>query len=479
MKFAAMFFAAVTLVACFPNGPEPDPTPTPETKDVTFSVEVASIGEDVASVTISHNGAETDTWYGFLTTDTKKGDLTLIYDVSASLKDADLLTGTSKTIELTGLERDTDYKYVVFGMTTQAEGGAIYGSSGSATFKTESGRSVSLNPNWKIEFIGDYTANNDTYTNCVSIESSDEETYYIDLCLVEEWNAIAADIYSYAEKLVAAMKNAANQNGVGLDYFLSQGSGIIPFGDQYPGTYVAYMLGVNTQGEITRLYAVSEEFEIAEAAATPEYEAWLGYYNVAGTGSVYDVNLNQYVEGDVEFGLYVDKLMNNDSYVISGWTNQTAHPFGAAYWPEEDAIVFSADVIAEGVDFGGEYGVGDIYLIGITAEGGLYIGADVAYALNGEQGKFINGFTYEQEGITFVAMSYFVEFVNEPGSVYELSEFTPYFPLTMTPATAPAGAPAKAMSDVKSMKFDKSEAKTYKTLNKTTTYQVGGRKFNF
>lgn len=474
MKFAAMFFAAVTLVACFPNGTEPEPTP--EEKDVTFEVAITSVGEDVATVSVSHNGAETDTWYGFVTTDTKRADLSLIYEKVEEISTSDLTTGITKTVELTGLTRGTSYKYVVFGMGAD---GAIYGTVGSAIFETESGRSVSLNPNWKIEFIGDYTANNETYTNCVSIESSDEETYYIDLCLVDEWNAIAADIYSYAEKLVAAMKNAANQNGVGLDYFLSQGSGIIPFGDQYPGTYVAYMLGVNAQGEITRLYAVSEEFEIAEAAATPEYEAWLGYYNVAGTGSVYDENLKQYVEGDVEFGLYVDKLMNNDSYVISGWTNQTALPFGAAYWLEEDAIVFSADVVAEGVDFGGEYGVGDIYLIGITAEGGLYIGADVAYALNGEQGKFINGFTYEQEGITFVAMSYFVEFVNEPGSVYELSEFTPYFPLTMTPATAPAGAPAKAMSDVKSMKFDKSEAKTYKTLNKTTTYQVGGRKFNF
>ena len=116
MKFAAMFFAAVTLVACFPGGGTEDPTP--QTKDVAFSVAVNSIGETVATLTVSHNGAENDTWYGFLTTDTKKGDLSLVYEKVADVNTADLLTGTSKTIELTGLALGTDYKYVAFGIGT-------------------------------------------------------------------------------------------------------------------------------------------------------------------------------------------------------------------------------------------------------------------------------------------------------------------------------------------------------------------------
>jgi hypothetical protein len=307
-----MFFAAVTLASCFPSdGPEPQP----QNKDVTFEVAIASVGEDVATVTVSHNGAETDTWYGFVTTDTKRADLSLVYEKVAEISAADLTTGTTKNIEITGLTRGTSYKYVVFGVDAN---GAIYGTAGSATFATDSGRTMSVNNDWKIEYLGDQEYQGEMYANCINITVPDNDTttYYYDLVPAAAWAELSADLYSYAEQLVPALKQYVAQvnAAAGTDYvwtdLLSQGSAMYSLGELDPGQYICFMIGVNADESLTRTYAASAAFEVSEQEATPAYTAWFGNWLVEGKGLAFS-EAGSLVEVDGQFEIIFSKNVNN------------------------------------------------------------------------------------------------------------------------------------------------------------------------
>lgn len=439
MKFAAMFFAAVTLASCFPSeGPEEQP----QNKDVTFEVAIASVGEDVATVTVSHNGAETDTWYGFVTTDTKRADLSLVYEKVAEISATDLTTGTTKNIEITGLTRGTSYKYVVFGMGAD---GAIYGTAGSATFATDSGRTMSVNNDWKIEYLGDQEYQGEMYANCINITvpENDATFYYYDVVLAEDWNTISEDIYSYAEQLVPAMKAFVSSlnSQYGTDYvwqdMLSSGSAMYSLGDLDPDQYVCFMIGINADESLTRTYAVSAAFEVAEQDATPEYTAWFGNWKVEGKG--YGFTETGLAEQDVMFEIVLSKYINNKSFAIEGWAGM-ALPIVADYYAEYDALVLIGQLAAEGVEFS-DGSVADIYFVGVGNDGKMYGEGEFASVIADANGTVhITALQDPESGFAITQLAFVGIF--EDG-IYYVSDFVPGGNLTMTRLEAPAAAPAK------------------------------------
>ena len=440
MKLAAMFFAAVTMVACFPTG-GPDEE-QPQNKDVTFEVAVNSVGEGVATLTVSHNGAETDTWYGFVTTDTKKADLSLVYEKCVEVNAADLLTGTTKTIELTGLALGTSYKYVVFGMDAE---GALYGTAGSATFATDSGRTMSVNPDWAMEYIGDQEYQGEMYANCINITvpENDATLYYYDVATVDEWALISADLYSYAEQLVPYIKSYIAQINAayGTDYtwqdLLSQGSGMYSLGELDPGQYVTFMIGVNTDESLTRTYAVSAAFEVAEQDATPEYTAWFGNWLVSGPG--YGFGTSGLEAQNVEFEIILSKYVNNSSYLLEGWAG-LAIPIVASYYADYDALVLEGQLAAENVEFS-DGSTANIYFVGVGNDGKMYAQGEFASLIADEQGTVhISAYEDPETGFAITQLTFVGEFSD---GIYYVTDFIPGGTLTMTKLAAPAAAPLK------------------------------------
>lgn len=489
MMCAGVLFASLAVVSCTVA---PDEGGNDNSANATFKVELVSAGEGVATLTVSHNGAETDTWYGFVTTDTKKADLSLIYEKVAEVKAEDLLTGVSKTVELTGLELNTNYKYVAFGVKAD---GSIYGTAGSATFKTEDGKSMTLKADWSIEYAAEKegvdpeTGESVIHKNCLTatVAEGDNSTYVLDFMSAEDWAIVKDNLYDYAVSLIPSYKAYINEynkyygTSYTWDALLSSGSGSIALGSQYPGNYVAYMLGINADETVTRVYAY-KEFEILEENATAEYSAWLGNWTVAGDGVTYVPNEDPtvegtYEEGPISFDITIEHALNNAYYYLDGWTGINGFPIVVEYYPEYDALSLYSDVVAAGVDFG-EDGTGTIYLLAEVIAGGeamIYTGLE-AYIMNTSSGKLIVAGDYSDYGLELYSMGLYVMFDNDTeGYVYPLSDITPYFPLTLTPATA-AEAPAKVAT--KGYKVDKAEGKVLNHFG-VKPYSVGGRKFSF
>ena len=97
---------------------------------VQFSAKAKNVTNTTADIEVSYSATDnTLTWYGFLTEDVTTDASTLIASKVASVTEADWQVGP-KTISLTGLTKDTEYRYIVTGIN--ADG--VYGQCGEVKF---------------------------------------------------------------------------------------------------------------------------------------------------------------------------------------------------------------------------------------------------------------------------------------------------------------------------------------------------------
>ena len=100
---------------------------------VAFTVTADNIEKTSADVTVTHNGREDYTWFGFLTEDLETAVDALVEEKAAAITDAELKSGKDETISLTGLQTGVTYRYIAAGYKE----GALYGVPGSAEFTTQ------------------------------------------------------------------------------------------------------------------------------------------------------------------------------------------------------------------------------------------------------------------------------------------------------------------------------------------------------
>lgn len=447
MMYAMAAVVAVAMTACGMPTPTPEPNPGGNNGNVTFTV-TATAGETTATINVSHDGTAENTWFGFLTTDTKKADLSLIYEVVGNVTAEQLMTGATATINLTDLELATEYKYVVFGLKAD---GSMYGTAGSAVFTTEDGRSFTENSAWTIEYIGNYTpeGSEKTYLNCVNVTSTDNNTYYVDYFTPEQWESVKTDMYGYVESLVAQMKAYLGQINAQLEAagypaytfeeaFLSSG-GIASLGELDPGQYIAVAWGVTADEKVSRLYAKSAPFEVVEEEATPAYAAWIGNWTVTGPGSTWSEEAKNYVAGEVSFDITITKNVNNKSFLVDGWNGITGLPFVAAYDAEYDAFDIEGQILAENVEFSDGSIASQIILGGIMGNS-VYLEA-LAYAIHTEDGSVVVApYKYDigaAEPFSFPEIIHFVAYEGEQG-LYYFADTISGTSMAMTPAAVPA-----------------------------------------
>lgn len=485
-----MAFAVVAMGSCTPAGPDEGGEGTQQPTAVTFTVAATEVGETTATVTVSHDGNAENTWYGFLTTDVKTAALTLAYGKIADVKAEDLVTGTTATINLTDLELSTEYKYVVFGMNAD---GSFYGTPGEATFTTEDGRSMSVNEAWTIEYVGNVDGVDQegaavVYENCVNITATDENTYYLDYFATEDWATVQTDMYGYVESLIAYMKNYLNQfnNAYGTNYtladMLGKGNDSLSLGELDPGNYVAALFGITADGKVSRLYAVSEEFEVVEEDPTPEYSAWIGNWTVSGAGSEWSATggsdgQGAFVEGNVQFDITISKYVNNKSFLVDGWNGVEGLPFLAKYNKEYNVFDITGQILAENVEFQ-DGSVATMILMAGLMDGYVYTDYELAYAYNDTENATlgVNPYKYtmnDGSSFSFPEIIHFVQFEGEDG-LYYFADIISGTTLALAPAAA---APAEVMGLVGKPIFNGKELRL--NLHKPFEfYKAGARKSN-
>lgn len=434
-KFIMLAAAMFTFAACTEKGPEQqDDQKNPVgglTENLAFTLEVKSLEADAAKIEVASNGTSADTWYGFLTTDLGASDESLIdAEVGrlASNANVELKNQRVATIILRDLEPETDYKYIVFGVT---EEGKVYGTPASVEFATIKAETrYTINTAWKVEYTGAGEISGSTYEHTVTVTSNDANKYLISAVTKSDFDQ--KEIKQICEEEVAYLKdfiaqyNAAYNANITLDQMLFSGNGKDAF-NLASGEWYALAVGVGSDGEPSGLYAVSELITIKEEEPTEEYASWLGNWTWTGSNGV-------------AWEITFEKGISNVSYLMSGWEGPEAEGlYVEVSWMAEDSIwaIFTQSL---GTYNFGNLGNGEILFVGADAEGYFYPEIGLPISLGGvlEDGsRMVLGYSEEtEEGVFgFSIMHYIAQIAEDWYGITNVQEW-PTFPITVTPATS-------------------------------------------
>lgn len=434
-KFIMLAAAMFTLAACTEKGPEQqDDQKNPVgglTENLAFTLDVKSLEADAAKIEVVSNGTSADTWYGFLTTDLGTSDESLIdAEVSRLASDANVELKKQKvaTIILRDLEPETDYKYIVFGVTDE---GKVYGTPASVEFTTIKAETrYTINTAWKVEYTGAGEISGSTYEHTVTVTSNDANKYFISVVTKSDFDQ--KEIKQICEEEVAYLKdfiaqyNATYNANITLDQMLFSGNGKDAF-NLAAGEWYALAIGVGSDGEPSGLYAVSGLITVEEEEVSEAYASWVGNWKFTGSNGVsFDVTFHQY--------------KNNESFLMTGWEGLADIPVLVDWYEDYEMWQIDAQYIGD-ADFGGGQ-TGSIYIVGndgksfYTGEYPLCMGGEV------EGERICIGYSEEDEttGEVVFALDHMHFVADIAGGYYGISqtEVWPSFPIMITPSSATA-----------------------------------------
>ncbi len=425
-----MFAAALSVfAACGEKGfdeqeESKDPAGT-ITENLEFALEVIKIESDMARVRVVSNGSSFDSWYGFITSDVEASDESLI---NAEVSKGNLELNRQRVADITvrNLTPETDYKYVVFGLT---QDGKVYGTAASVEFATVKAETVyTLNTSWNVEYTGEGVINNTPYEHTITVTSTDANKYFITGYSKEEYEQYSIKEICEAEvaylKQIIEQYNTANNANLTMDMLLFQGNGVdalkLSGGDWY-----ALAIGVGPDGEPSGLYAVSDLITIEEVEPTEGYASWLGTWTFTGSN-------------DVAFDVTFSKNEVNESYIMTGWEGLTDIPVLVNWYEDYGMWQIDAQYIFD-ADFGSS-GSGKVYFVGNDGTY-LYTIDDGAYpiCMGGEieGGRACVGYSEEDPETGDVFAFQFMHYSADiSGKFYRISETSvfPTFPIMITEA---------------------------------------------
>ena len=444
-KSVAIAAMAFSLFACEKppqnnnEGPDKPNTEIPEDKDdieeddieytenIGFEIKQNSLSANSAEFTVTHNGTDDDTWYAFatLSTNVNVSIENMVEELTADGgKITGLNKGTEKTITLEDLDGDTKYTFIVFAIT---ENGDLYGSHNYVRFTTPI--SFGPNPAWKVEYTGRQFIGENEYEHTVTVTSTDDNPYFMTIVTKDRYES--TDIKTLLNEEMKAFEDfiASYNKYYGIESTVADwsyvGSGIDAFGIELGYTYVAMAIGANAKGELTGLYAVSEEFEPYEEEMTPEYASWIGNWIFTGANGV-------------SFDVTFSKDKSNKSYRMTGWETNDFEVI-VDWYPSGNLWLLWSQYIGTYTSAG--YGDFDLYFAPAnyvekgqevyTTEGLIICtGLDLP---NGE--RMILGYT-EDDKLLYTHMRFAGVWYDGVGGITDTTEF-PTFPLTVTPAPTP------------------------------------------
>lgn len=394
------------------------------TYDLEFTlVEVESVEAESATVKVKHSGHNDDTWVGFATTST---------NVSVSIEDKveelmaagdeieGLSSGRSKTITLTDLQPDTDYTFIVFAITKY---GDVYGTYESVRFRTPI--KMQVNEAWKIEYTGRQFIEENEYENTVTVTSSDKNPYFMTIVTKERFES--TDRETLLQEELDALKefveqyNSYYQVETKFEDWCFSGNAIDAFGLEFGYTYIAMAIGATADGELTGLYAYTEEFQPYEEEMTEAYASWIGDWTFTGSNGV-------------EFNVNIAKDRSNKTFVMTGWEGEEAsHCEVIIDWYGDSWMLWTQYI------FGGTdptYGAFEVYFCPVDANSGYRYLGDYPICVGAvtSDGTRMVGAYLEGE-LTFTHMQFIAEWPDGPHPITMTRQF-PHFPITVTPGPA-------------------------------------------
>lgn len=320
------------------------------------------------------------------------------------------------------------------------------GTGGGDTGGEDDGVVMSINPEWEVEYIPEYVdEEGNYYTNLLSVSAADNNSFYIELYSLNDWNnLVLPNLKEYvgdvAQSLVDFITEYNATNGTDYDLTAMRNFYTAPYQTLYllnldPGEYVFAMLGITPEGKVSGHYAF-ETFEIEKGEQVDAYEAWLGSWIVSG-------GVNNFQTGEIEensFNITLSENIYGESYYMEGWSG-VSMPVVVNFDESQNALVFVGQTAYAGYDFGDS--VADIYFAGISNTT-IYVNSEVAKAiLDSENFGTIMPIAYSNDDGTLdeiIELAYIGAF--EDGSLGYVTSYAPMLPLTITRAETPASVMA-------------------------------------
>ena len=318
------------------------------------------------------------------------------------------------------------------------------------TIEQASGAAYYEHPEWSVSYGGLLTDPAQGVYDVITVSGvSAGDLYYPGYISKADFDEIdGSDIEAYIERTISneeSMMEIAAMFGAGYTWedVLFSGSGdlYLESGALEAGVeYYAIIFGMDTDGNSTGYYAMSELFVPDEReTASEEYSKWIGTWNAVGSDGVANT-------------LEITELVPNLSYSVAGWQFKISDgmpPITAQYDEASGALLFVCGDL--GLIDTGEYGQGTLGLYGIIDTGkvdeegnpiqsvvtGDYAPAMAVMADASTATVVGNSLELEGEEGTFdvITMEY-VTFLTGDWDGYYLSYATaaPLFPVTMTKA---------------------------------------------
>jgi hypothetical protein len=432
-KFAAIVAATAALFSC-QEKPTPEPTPDPEKPDqeqpgqtelnenIKFTIEFTEATENSAKFRVEHDGARTDTWHYFATT---QSDIAAAIETEAAALAAEgkaPQASTGKNVTVRGLEAETEYTLVVFGVTKTGE---VYGEPATLAFETTAApiEGFQVNPAWKVSYIGDYEYEGEILQHVVAVESTDNNPYFTTAWPKDQFEQ--TPIETIAEAEISAWVEYLTQYGKTLEEILSNESSLsqVDINTKYGNEWYVIAIGADAKGNATGYYAVSDLVTIVEEEPTEEYAAWLGNWTFTGANGV-------------AFDVTMSKGTANKTYLLSGWEGPESEGLDITVeWMAEDGIWAIFAQLFGTFNFG-SYGDGPVYLVPQDADGYIYPKEGIPACIGGftEDGqRMVVGYSEETEDglVEMVTMMYLANLQNQWYTITSVQEW-PTFPLTVT-----------------------------------------------
>lgn len=495
----AVSLLATGFASCTPE--DQKDTPDRPTVTVRYSVEVTETTQNSVKAEVTTTGADTDTWYAFVTPDLDTRADQIIEATVAGLDDiASVLKSGDAEVEFTGLTAGTSYRIIVTGL---AADGTVSGKSDEAEFKTTRDPDAwSKNPDWTVEYVGrdsyETSSGSTMYGDLINVTVSNDNTdyYYIDAVSKSDFETVYnGSIAEYAKSTVEYLNALIEENNemypdypVSITDIVYYGSGSIimsPLTDEEQYVVLVGIEPTGITGEGSGLYAMSDAFTPDVEEPTDAYNKWIGTWTVSGysdaagtTPCTNTIKIEQNIPNYdyTIYGWQGDLMSNGDGTYITGSPATFDEGSGSLYF-DSDSNLGQIDT--------GNYGIGTLEFLGFadgTAFGypgeNVNIGGDytIAIASMDDSGTvtveaqtipLMSGESVKLAGMEFyAAVSGGTLYWNAPSPRFDVGEFT----MTKSEGTSSSSASSVSARSLVKKTAKTAEARTY--IPMSLTYKV-------
>ncbi len=234
----AMTVLAVSLLFACQKVKEAETDPS---ENVTFSVALNSKKATYAEVVVRHTGTDSQSWYGFVTTDIYSSENDLIKGQLPQVNSKNLHVGKSQTVAVPNIEALGVYRYIAFG--TDKDGNR-YGTPGSLVFTSS--------PDYDVTFVTE-VENLDSHSATINITHDGNE-------VLTYRGILTSDMESETSDIIAKDYSDIVKNGKLEEVLLSGTSNSIELKELTHETAYRYIVyGVYVEDEVAVYYGTPAE----------------------------------------------------------------------------------------------------------------------------------------------------------------------------------------------------------------------------